>query len=167
MSKRVRQDSAGPFLSRLNAADIRDGNIERPGGFIEGHIYSINPRENQYAIDIRPTSKAKPVYLDVFIKDKLQRRLGELLVGDHLRILLQGAHILPYSNSPTHLPVVLRYIEGITVLLISRPGLQGEREKLLSVWPNSPNPSEYSILVSAGYNHMLQRPVKPKRESIR
>lgn len=165
MSKRARQDPAGPFLSRLNAADICGGEIERPGGFIEGRIHTINPTKNQYSIDIRPTSKAKPVYLDVFIKDKLQRKLGDFCVGDHLRILLQGAHILPYSDSPpTHLSVILRYIEGITVLLTLRAGLQGEKEKLLSVWPN---PSEHSILVSAGHNHLFQRPVKPKRESNR
>jgi hypothetical protein len=79
MNKRARQDSAGPFLSRVTAADIRDGEIERPGGFIEGRIYSTNPRKNQYTIDVRPNLKAKAVYLDVAIEDKLQRRLGELL----------------------------------------------------------------------------------------
>jgi hypothetical protein len=163
MSKRARQDSAGPFLSRLNAGDILSGDIERPGSFIEGRIYSTNPTNNQYTIDIRPNSKAKAIYLDVVIEDKLQRKLGELLVGDHLRILLQGAQILPYSNSPTHLPAIFRYREGITVLLMSRAGLQGEKEKTLSVWPN---PSEHSILASVGYNHLfLQRLVKPKRES--
>jgi hypothetical protein len=162
MSKRNRQDSARPFLSRLNAADILDGEIERPGGFIEGRIYSMDPRKNQYTIDIRPNSKAKAVYLVVAIEDKLQRRLGEFLVGDYLRISLQGAHILPYSGSPTHLRAMLRYREGITVLL-ARAGFQGEKEKFLSVWPNS---SEHSILASANYNHLLvQRPVKPKRES--
>jgi hypothetical protein len=163
MNKRARQDSAGPFLSRLNAADVLNGDIERPGGFIEGRICSTIPKKNQYTIDIRPNLKAKPVYLDVVIEGKLQKRLGDLLVGDHLRILLQGAHILPYSDSPTHMGVILRYREGITVLLMSRAGLQGKKETLLSVWPNS---SEYSILTSAGYNHLLlQRPVKPKRES--
>lgn len=162
MTRRARQDCAGLFLSRLNAADILDGEIERPGGFIEGRIYSKNPRKNQYTIDLRPNSKAKAVYLVVAIEDKLERRLGELLVGDHLRILLQGAHILPYSDSPMHLPAILRYGEGITVLLTSA-GLQGEKEKLLSVWPN---PSEHFVLASAGYNHLLvQGPVKPKRES--
>jgi len=163
MSKRARQDSTGPFLSRLNAADIIDGEFERPGGFIEGRIYSMNPRKNQYTIDVRPNSKAKAVYLDVAIEDKVQRRLGELLVGDHLRILLLGAHVLPYSGSPAHIPAIIRYRESITVLLMSRAGLQGEKERLLSVWPN---PSEHSILASAGYNHLLvQRLVKPKRES--
>jgi len=163
MSKRARQDSAEPFLSRSNAADILSGRIERPGSFIEGRIYSTNPRKNQYTIDVRPNLKAKAVYLDVAIEDKLQRRLGELLVGDHLRILLQGAHILPYSGPPMHLPAILRYGEGITLLLMSRAGLQDEKEKLLSVWPNL---SEHFILASAGYNHLLvQRPVKLKGES--
>ena len=164
MNKRATQDSAGLFLSRLNAEDILDGEIERPGSFIEGRIYSTNPRKSLYTIDIRPNSKSKArVYLDVFIENKLQRRLGELLVGDHLRILLQGAHILPYSGSPAHLRATLRYIEGITILLMSRAGPQCEKEKLLSVWPN---PSEYSILASAGYNYLLvQRPVKRKSES--
>lgn len=163
MSKRARQDSAEPFLSRFDAADILDGEIERPGGFIEGRIYSINPRKNQYTFDVRPNPKAKAVYLDVVIEDSLQRRLGELLVGDHLRILLQGAHILPYHDSPMHLPVILRYREGITVLLMSRAGLQGENERLFSVWPNT---SEHSVLANTGYNHLLvQRPVKPRRES--
>jgi hypothetical protein len=152
MSKRAHQDSAGPFLSRLNAGDILSGEIERPGSFIEGRIFSTNSRKNQYTIDIRPNLKVKPIYLDVVIEDKLQRKLGELAVGDHLRILLQGANILPYSNAPTHVPVILRYREGITVLLVSRAGLQGEKEKLLSVWPNS---SEHSILASVGYNHLL------------
>jgi hypothetical protein len=147
MSKRARQDSAGPFLSRLNAADIRDGGIERPGGFIEGRIYSTDPRKNQYTIDIRPSSKAKAVYLDVVIEDKLQKRLGELLIGDHLRILVKDAHILPYSGSPARLPAILRYREGITILLVSRAGIQGEKEKLLSVWPNQ---SEHSVVASAG-----------------
>lgn len=165
MSKRARQDSAGPFLSRVSAADILDGKIERPGNFIEGRIYSTNPRKNQYTIDIRPNWKAKAVYLDIDVEDKLQRRLGELCVGDYLRILLQGAYILPYSGSPTtHLPVILRYRDSITVLLVSRAGLQGEKEKLLSVCLNS---SEHSILACTGYNHLLvQRPVKQKRESI-
>ncbi len=163
MVKRARQDSAGPFLSCMNAANILDGDIHRPGAFIEGRIYSTNPRKNQYTIDIRPNSKAKAVHLDVFIEDKLQRRLGELLVGDHLRILLQGAYILPYSGSPMHLPAVLRFKEGVTILVMSRAGLQGEKEKLLSVLPSS---SEHSILASVSYNHLLvQRPVKPKRES--
>ena len=152
MSKRARQDSAGPFLSRINAADIIHGETERPGGFIEGRIYSTNSRKNQYTIDIRPSSKARAVYLDVFIDDSLQRRLGELFVGDHLRILLQGALLLPYTGSPTHLPAILRYKEGITLLLVSRAGLRGEKEKLLSVWPKS---CEYSILASVGYNPLV------------
>jgi hypothetical protein len=163
MSKRARQDSAGPFLSRLNAADILDGEIERPGGFIEGRICSTNPRKNQYTFDVRPNPKAKAVYLDVVIEDKLQRRLEKFLVGDHLRILLQGAQTLPFYDSPMHLPAILRYREGITVLLMSRPGLQGEKERLFSVWPNT---SEHSVLAKAGYNHSLvQRPVRPRRES--
>lgn len=163
MSKRAHQDSAGPFLSRLNAADILDGEFERPGGFIEGRIYSINPKKNQYTFDVRPNPKAKAVYLDVVIEDKLRKRLGELFVGDHLRILLEGAHILPYYDSPTHLPAILRYREGITVLLMSRAGLQGEKERLFSVWPNT---SEHSVLANTSTNHLLvQRPVKQRRES--
>ena len=145
MGKRTRQNYDRPFLSRLNAGDILSGEIHRSGSFIEGRIYSTNPSKNRYTIDIRPNSKAKAMYLDVVIEDKLQRKLGELVVGDHLRILLQGAHILSYSNSPTHLPAILRYIEGITVLLVSRAGLQGEKEKLLSVWPNQ---SEHSTFYS-------------------
>ena len=162
MNKRAHQNSAGPFLSRLNVGDILSGEIERPGSFIEGRVYSTNPKKNQYTIDIRPNSKAKAIYLDVVIEDKLQKKLGELLVGDRLRILLQGAHILPYSNSHTHLPAILRYREGITVLLMSRAGLQGEKEKMLSFWPNI---SKHSIFASVGYNHLLlQRLVKPKRK---
>jgi hypothetical protein len=163
MVKRPRQDAAGPFLSRKYAADILGGNVDSPGSYIEGSIFATNPRKNQYTIDVRPNSKAKAAYLDVFIEDKLQRRLGELPVGDHLRILLQGAQLLPYSGASSHLPTILRFREGITVLLMSRAGLQGEKEKLLSVWLGS---SERSILSSAGYNHLLvQRPVRPKRES--
>jgi hypothetical protein len=162
MGKRARQD-AGPFLSRIFAEDILRGNVESPGSFIEGRIYATNTRKNQYTIDIRPNSKARAIYLDVFIEDKLQRRLGELPVGDHLRILLQGAQLLPYSGASSHLSTILRFREGITLLLMSRTGLQGEKEKLLSIWPVS---SEHSILVSAGYNQLLvQRPVRPKRES--
>ena len=165
MGKRARQDSAGPFLSRIYAADILRGDIESPGTFIEGRIYSTNPRKNQYTIDVRPNSKAKAVYLDVFIEDKLQRRLGELIVGDSLRILLQGAQLLPYPGASSHLPIILRFREGMTVLLMSRGGVQGEKEKLLSVWPGS---SEHFILASAGYNHLLvQKLVRPKRESRR
>lgn len=165
MGKRARHDSAGLFLSRLNAGDFVNGEINRPGGFIEGRIYSTNPNKNEYTIDIHPNlnSKAKAVYLDIVIEVKLQRQLGELLVGDHLQILLEGAGILPRPKTPTHLPVILRYREGITVLLVSRAGPQGEKKKLLSVWPNQ---SEHSILASVGYNHLLvQRPVNPKRES--
>lgn len=162
MRKRARQDSAGPFLSRLDVADILSGEIDHPGGFIEGRIYSTISRKNQYTIDIRTNLNGRPIHLDVVIEDKLLRKFGELLVGDYLRILLQGAHILPHSNSPTRLPVILRYMEGITVLLVSRAGPQGEKEKLLSVWPNS---SEHSILASVGYNDLLlQSLVKPKRE---
>jgi len=150
MGKRARQDSAGPFLSRIYAADILRGDIESPGSFIEGRIYSKNPRNNQYIIDVRPpNSKAKAVYLDIFIADKLQRRLGELSVGDHLRILLEGAQLLPYSGASSHLSVILRFNEGITVLLMPRASLQGEKEKLFSVWPGL---SEHSNNVSAGYS---------------
>ena len=162
MGKRARQDS-GPFASRINAADILSGDIDGPGSFIEGRIYAKNPGKNQYTVDVRPSSKDKAVYLDVFIADKLQRRLEELLVGDYLRILLRGAQLLPYPGAPLHLPVIVRFTEGITVLLMSRAGLQGEKEKILSVWPSL---SEHSIFASAGYNHLLvQRPVRPKRKS--
>jgi hypothetical protein len=153
MGKRARQDS-GPFASRITAANILNGDIDGPGSFIEGRIYSTNPGKNQYTVDVRPSSKAKAVYLVVFVADKLQRRLGELLVGDHLRILLRGAQLLPYSGASSHLPVIVRFTEGITVLLMSRAGLQGEKEKMLSVWPSL---SEHSILASAGYNHFWCR----------
>jgi hypothetical protein len=164
MGKRARQDSAGHFLSRINAADILKGDIGGQGSYIEGRIHAKSPRNNHYSIDVRPPNpKAKPVYLDVFIADKLQRRLEELSVGDHLRILLEGAQLLPYSGSSSHLSVTLRFNEGITVLLMSRAGLQGEKETLFSIWPGS---SEYSILVSAGSNHLLaQRQVRPRKES--
>jgi hypothetical protein len=162
MGKRARQDP-GLFLSRIYAPDILRGNIDIPGCYIEGRIYATNPRKDQFTIDVRPSPKAKAVYLDVFIEDKLQRRLGELPVGDYLRILLQGAQLLPYSGASSHLSTILRFREGITVLLMSRAGPQGEKEKLLSVWPAS---SEHSILVSAGYNHLLvQRPARRKGES--
>jgi hypothetical protein len=148
MGKRVRQDSAEPFLSHINAANILNGEIDSPGSYVEGRIYSTNPGKNQFTIDVLPNSKAKAVYLDVFIADKLQRRLGELIVGDHLRILLRGAQLLPYPGAHSHLPVIIRFTEGITVLLVSRAGPQGEKEKLLSVWPSL---SKYSILSSAVY----------------
>jgi hypothetical protein len=145
MGKRVRQDST-PFLSHINAANILNGDIDSPGSYIEGRISSTNTAKHQFIIDVRPNSKSKAVYLDVFIADKLQRRLGEFSVGDHLRILLRGAQLLPYSGASLHLPAIVRFTEGITVLLVSRAGPQGGKEKLLSVWPGL---SEYSILSSA------------------
>ena len=164
MGKRARQDPAGPFLSRITTADILRGDIHDQGSYIEGRIHAKNPRNNQYSIDVRPPNvKAKPVYLDVFIAEKLQKRLGELSVGDHLRILLEGAQLLPFTGASSHLSVTLRFNEGITVLLMSRAGLQGEKETLFSVWPGL---SEHFILSSAGYNHLLvQRQVRPRRKS--
>ncbi|KAH9993825.1 hypothetical protein BJV77DRAFT_1067095 [Russula vinacea] len=103
MGKRARQDPAGPFLSRITTADILRGDIHDQGSYIEGRIHAKNPRNNQYSIDVRPLNvKAKPVYLDVFIAEKLQRRLGELSVGDHLRILLEGAQLY---RLPVLLPI--------------------------------------------------------------
>jgi hypothetical protein len=152
MGKRVHQDST-PFLSHINAANILNGNVHSHGSYIEGRIYSKNPAKHQFIIDVRPNSKSKAVYLDVFIADKLQRRLGELYVGDNLRILLRGAQLLPYSGASSHLPVIVRFTEGITVLLVSRVGPQKEKDKLLSVWPSL---SEYSILPARLYsNHLL------------
>ena len=145
MGKRVHQDST-PFLSHINAANILNGDIDSPGSYIEGRICSTNPVKKQFTIDVRPNSKSKAVYLDVFIVDRLQRRLGELYVGDNLRILLRGAQLLPYSGASSHLPVIVRFTEGITVLLVSRVGPQKEKDKLLSVWPSL---SEYSIFSSA------------------
>ncbi|KAH9981741.1 hypothetical protein BJV74DRAFT_853868, partial [Russula compacta] len=135
MGKRAHPDSARPFTSRKYAADILRGDIHCPGGFIEGRIISTNPGKHQYTIDIRLDSKAKAAYLDIFIENKLQKRLGELLVGDTIRISLRGAQILPYSGASSHVPVILRFIEGITVLLVSRAGLQSEKEKFFDVWP--------------------------------
>lgn len=135
MGKRAHPDSAGPFTSRKYATDILRGDIHCPGGFIEGRIISTNPRKHQYTIDVRLDSKAKAAHLGLFIDNKLQKRLGELLVGDTLRILLRGAQILPYSGASSHAPVILRFIEGITVLLVSRAGLQGGKEKFFDVWP--------------------------------
>ncbi|KAH9020446.1 hypothetical protein EDB85DRAFT_2095013 [Lactarius pseudohatsudake] len=134
--KRPRPDSAGLFLSRKSASDIANGDIDAPGSYIVGRIFSKNPAKNQYTVDIRRDSNAKAAYLDVVIEDKLQKRL-ELLVGDQLHILLKGAQLLPHSGPASHLPALLRFREGITILLVSRAGLQGEKEKLFNVWPGS------------------------------
>jgi hypothetical protein len=150
--KRAHPGSTGPFLYRKHAADILRGDVDSPGSYIEGRIFSTNPRKNQYTIDIRKGSDAKATYLDVFLEDKLQKRLGELLVGDYLQILLQGAQVLPYSGASSHLRVVLRFREGITILLVSRAGLQGERGKLFQFWPGS---SERLTLVGVGCNRLL------------
>jgi hypothetical protein len=141
--KRPHPDSAGPFLSRKSASDIINGDIDAPGSYIVGRIFSKNPSKNQYTVDIRRDSSAKAAYLDVVIEDKLQKRL-ELLVGDHLHISLKGAQLLPHSGPASHLPALLRFREGITVLLLSRAGPQGEKEKLFHVWPGS---STYSAVV--------------------
>jgi hypothetical protein len=141
--KRPHPDSEGLFLSRKGASDIANGDVDTPGSYIVGRIFSKNPTKNQYTIDIRRDSSAKPAYLDVVIEDKLQKRL-ELLVGDHLHISLKGAQLLPHSGPATHLPALLRFLEGITVLLVSRAGLQGEKGKLFHVWPIS---SAYSTSV--------------------
>jgi hypothetical protein len=132
--KRAQPESTNPFESRKHAADILRGDIDIPGSYIEGRIFSLNPRNNQYTVDIRLDSKAKATHLDVFIEKKLQKRL-ELLVGDHLQISLQGAQLLPHTGAPSHLPFVLRFREGITVLLVSRAGPQDEKEKLFDIWP--------------------------------
>ncbi|KAI9511113.1 hypothetical protein F5148DRAFT_1173785 [Russula earlei] len=131
MVKRAHSNATGPFLSRKFASDILRGDVNSPGSFIEGRIFSMNPRKNQFTLD------AKPTYLDIVIEDKIQKRLGELIVGDRLRILLQGAQILPYSGASMHVPAILRFREGITVLLVSRQGLQGEKEKFFRIWPDS------------------------------
>ena len=136
MDKRARPDSVGPFESRKYAADILRGNIDSPGSYIEGCIFSMNPRKNHYTVDIRLDSKAKTAYLNVFIEERLQKRL-ELNIGDHLRISLRGAQLLPYTGPPSHVPAILRFREGITIMLVSRPSLQGEKEKLFHVWPGS------------------------------
>ncbi|KAH8986920.1 hypothetical protein EDB83DRAFT_1168118 [Lactarius deliciosus] len=138
--KRPRTDSAGLFLSRKSASDIARGDIDAPGSYVVGRIFSKNPAKNQYTVDIRRDSKAKAAYLDVVIEDKLQKRF-ELLVGDQLHILLKGAQLLPHSGPASHLPALLRFREGITILLVSRAGLQGEKEKLFHVWPGS-NPNK-------------------------
>ena len=144
-AKRPHTDSAGPFVSRKYAKDILEGEIDGAGSFVEGHVHLTNPRKNLYTVDIRLNSKAKPTLLDVVIEDKLHRRLGELIVSDHLRISLQGAQLLPLSagaSSESHLPVTLRFVEGVTILLVSRAGPQGEKNKLFQIWPAS---SKHSI----------------------
>jgi hypothetical protein len=148
-AKRPHTDSARPFVSRKHAKDLLEGEIDSPGSFVEGRVHLTNPRKNLYTVDIRPNSKAKPAFLDVIIEDKLHRRLGELVVGDHLRISLQGAQLLPLSagaSSDSHLPVTLRFVEGVTILLMSRAGPQGEKDKLFHIWPAL---SKHSILSRA------------------
>jgi hypothetical protein len=134
--KRAPLDSARSFVSRKYAADIVRGDIDSPGSYIEGRIFSVNPRKNHYTVDIRLDSKAKAAYLDVFIEEKLHKKL-ELLVGDVVRIALQSVQLLPYTGPSSHVPALLRFREGITVLLVSRAGLQGEKEKLIHIWPGS------------------------------
>jgi len=134
--KRAHEESAGPFSARKYAKDIVNGDVEDPGSFIEGRVFSIDPRKSQYTLDVRLDSKASPAYLDVVIEPKLQKRLGEFFVGDHLRLLLQGAQILPHSNAPSHVRAILRFREGITAL-ISRAGLQGEEKKFYQIWPET------------------------------
>jgi hypothetical protein len=143
--KRGRTDSTGPFYARKHAADLLSGDVDDPGSFIEGRVFSTNPRKNLYTLDIRLDSRANATHLNVFIEEKLQKRLGELFVGDHLKISLRGAQLLPSPGSSLHVPVVLRFREGITVLLVSRAGLQGEKEKLFQVWPG---PSEHFFFYS-------------------
>ena len=148
--KRPHTDSAGPFISRKYAADLLGSDIDSAGSFVEGHVRSTNPRKNLYTVDIRLDAKAKPALLDVVIEDKLQRRMGELIVGDHLRISLQGARLLPFpSDASSHVPLRLHFIEGVTILLVSRAGPQGEKEKLFNIWPVS---STHSILLHASSN---------------
>ncbi len=156
-AKRPHTDSAGPFVFRKYAKDLLEGEIDSAGSFVEGHVHLTNPRKNLYTIDIRLDSKAKPALLDVVIEDKLHRRLGELVVSDHLRISLQGAQLLPLSagaSSESHLPVTLRFVEGVTILLVSRAGPQGEKEKLFHIWPAS---SKHSILLRASFNPLCWR----------
>lgn len=149
-SKRPHTDSAGLFVSRKYATDLLRSDIDGAGSFVEGNVLLTNPRKNLYTIDIRLNSKAKPAHLDVVIEDKLQRRLGELIVGDRLRISLQGAQLLPFSpGGSSHVPVTLRFIEGVTILLVSRAGPQGEKEKLFHIWPGS---STHSILLRSSFN---------------
>ena len=142
-SKRPHPDSAGLFLSRKSASDIANGDIDAFGSYIVGRIFSKNPARNQYTVDIRRDANAKAAYLDVVIEDKLQKRL-ELLVGDHLHISLKGAQLISHTGPASHLPVLLRFREGITILLAERAGLQGEKGKLFHVWPGS---STYSAVV--------------------
>jgi len=162
--KRLHTDqSAGLFVLRKYATDLLGGDIDGAGSFVEGHVLVTNPRKNLYTIDIRLDSKAKPVPLDVVIEDKLQRRMGELIVGDHLRISLQGAQLLPLSPGPSsHVPYKLRFIEGVTILLVSRAGPQGEKEKLFHVWPGS---SEQSILFRARFNPLCRRRHRQAQEA--
>ena len=141
--KRPHPDSERLFLSRKGASDIANADIEAPGSYISGKIFSKNPTKNQYTIDIRRDSSSKATYLDIVIEEKLQRRL-ELLVGDHLHISLKGAQLLPRSGPASHVPALLRFQEGITILIVSRAGLQGEKGKLFHVWPIS---SAYSSSV--------------------
>ncbi|KAH9980969.1 hypothetical protein BGW80DRAFT_301893 [Lactifluus volemus] len=42
---------------------------------------------------------------------------------------------MPRTGAPSHLQVMLRFREGITVLLVSRAGPQGEKGKLFHIWP--------------------------------
>lgn len=139
--KRPQPDSEGPFLSCKSAGDLIRGDINDPGSYVEGRIYSTNPSNNQYTVDIRGDSEPNAAYLDVVVEGKLQKRL-ELLVGDKLQISLNGAHLLPRSGPASRLPVVLRFREGITILLVSRAGPQGEKGKLFHIWPRS---STYSV----------------------
>ena len=152
-SKRPYQDPEGLFLSRKSASDIVNGDIDSPGSYIAGRIFSKNSTKKQYTVDIRQESSPKAAYLDVVIEDKLQKRL-ELLVGDHLHISLKGAHLLPHSGPASHVPAVLRFREGITILLVSRAGLQGEKGKLFHVWPGS---STYTRPRSFKVNDLLLR----------
>jgi len=162
--KRLHTDhSAGLFVSRKYAADLLGGDIDSPGSFVEGHVLVTNPRKNLYTLDIRLDSKAKPVTLDVVIEDKLQRRMGELMVGDHLRISLPGAQLLPLSPGPSsHVPFKLRFVEGVTILLVSRAGPQGEKEKLFHVWPAS---SKHSIHSRASFNPLCRRRHRQAQEA--
>ncbi len=141
--KRPHPERDGLFLSRKYASDIIKGDIDIPGSYVVGYIFSTNPAKNRYTVDIRRHSNAKSAHLDVVIEDKLQKRL-ELLVGDQLHISLKGVELLPSSGPASHLPILLRFREGITVLLESRTGLQGEKGKLFHIWPGS---SMYSAVV--------------------
>ena len=159
--KRPHPDSEGLFLSRKGVSDITNGDIEAPGSYIVGKIFSKNPNKNQYTVDIRRDSNSKAVYLDVVIEDKLQKRL-ELLVGDLLHISLKGAQVLPHSGPASHVPVVLRFREGITILLVSRAGPQGEKGKLFHVWPIAsaylvPVSSESDLLLGVDTNKAKKR----------